>query len=69
MLKVYKMMKAMGEVNAELLVRKPHNETPMGYSLKLVGSLQNIKLFCTVMNFCHYFFFPPQKASAGSKTD
>lgn len=41
MLKVYRVMKAMAEMNGELLLRKPHNMRPMGYSLKLIGSPQN----------------------------
>lgn len=40
MLKVYRVMKAVAEMNGELL-RKPHNMRPMGYSLKLIGSPQN----------------------------
>lgn len=41
MLKVYRVMKAMAEMNGELLFRKPHNMRPLGYSLKPVGSPQN----------------------------
>lgn len=36
MLKVYRVMKAMAEMNGELLLRKPHNMRPMGYSLELI---------------------------------
>jgi len=38
-------MKAMDEMNAELLFVKPCNMRSMGYSLKLVGSLQNRKKY------------------------
>lgn len=72
MLNVHRVMKAMDEMNAELLLRKPHSMRPMEYSLKLVGSRSN-KLLPFFPPF--YFSLPPcplspsPRAPAGSKAD